>query len=145
MKYNDGAEIVPAQVLSDLLEKIGPQSGNDVCRYDRWQLLTEAAARDFVFKFFDGSWLSYGSLSPDFPSCEDIARIFVGDMLKASYKAGFAVRPAILAVEYTRVVPPRHAIGGIVLSNRSAIYFDPQNGQWSKQPSSVKTIAWFRV
>lgn len=150
MSYNEGAEIVPIDVLSDFITKVAP--GADLpANYERVQLLQRAALHSLVFDAHDRTYITYGADSPDFPLCEDFADVCYGDVKRAAIRDGLAVRPAFGLLEYTMNAKDvdgqnlRHAINWAVYADGSMEFFEPQLDKWMDQPDDCKSMDLFRL
>ena len=145
MTMNEGSRIVPLVEVNAILlaaSRPGVVLPND---YKRVQLLTEDAIRDLVFKFYDRTYLGYGTLSPDFPLCMDFANICSADVLRGAVKAGLAVRPGFGVAIYTKNSGSRHAINYAATVDRRVFYFEPQLSLWLAEPDDCGTMDEFKL
>lgn len=143
MSFNDGAEIVPLEVVQAILiEKAGiaaiiPEN------YARAYLLSGYG--NLVSKAWDSSTLTYGSLAPDWPLCADFAEMCLNAVRLLAYTIGIAIRPCFGVLYYTKNSGQRHAINWAVSVSRDVLFFEPQTGEWLGAPKDCLTMDEFRL
>ena len=146
MRYNDGAEIVPIEVFQGILRGIADFAAIVPENYARVQLLTDEAYRDILFKKWDRLDFPYGSLSGDYPLCEDIAEFCRGDVQRAALRAGVAVRLGFGTLNYTKNAGLRHAINyRVIATTHDVLYFEPQTDAYLASPKDCQTMDEFRL
>lgn len=144
--YNEGAQIVPIEVVQSILREIAGINAIVPDNYARVQLLTNDSYRDIVFKNYDRSYIQYAADSKDFPLCADFCKICSGNVLEGAIKAGLSVRPCFGDLYYTKKSGGRHAIQYLIIAiSYNVSYYEPQTDEWLNTPKDCLTMDEFKL
>lgn len=150
MDFTKGSEVVPRAGVEALLKSVWPDATVDE-EFDEFTQPDKEMFRWLDAKYWDERKVRYGSNSPKFPNCYDIAIQYVATMQKAAELEGFKVRFALGVLRYTKStfqiidgekVYDRHAIAFIAYNNCHIEYREPQpsDAPWMDQPRDCVSV-----
>ena len=136
--------VVDTDFVTKSIKAISPNCIVDD-EYSHFLCFSEISLINFVEKYHDNSYITYGADAPDFPLCYDFAQLCEADIRKGAIKEGLKERPAFGVLRYTRH-DCRHAINFAVLMTGKIKYFEPQSqNQFMDIPEDLVSLDNFFI